>query len=139
MEGRLTPMSTKRDRKRRRSRAAWEVAKRRELGRARKRIGLDPDETIPDDVLLAEVDGYLPPHTRTWEPDYRLEPRHQWFGFRLIGIADTEPERNCLAQRVLAIRSGRMPLGLGPGGAPRRSPAMGRRRNRRRSALSHSE
>lgn len=125
-------MSTKRDRIRQRTRAEWEVAKRDELARARQRIGLEPDQKIPDRVLLLEVDGYLPTHTGTWEPDYRLEPRQQWFGFRLLGLADTERERSCLAGRLRLIPSGRSRIGLGPGRIARRSPAGGRRRNLRR-------
>jgi hypothetical protein len=126
-------MSKKRDKARERRRRMWEEAKRCELTVARDRIGLGADEAIPDAVLLGEVDGYLPVHDpRRWEPDYRLEPRHQWFGFRLMGLADTEHERIALACRLRAIRSGTTPIGLGPGGPPRHSPAKGRRRNRRR-------
>lgn len=128
-------MSAKRDKAKRRRRAAWEVAKRRELSHVRERIGLGPDATIPDEVLLAEVDGYIPVPTGTWEPNYLLEPRRQWFGFRLLRLADTEDERNALARRLSTIRSGRMPLGMGPGRAPRRSPESGRSRNRRRRRL----
>ena len=127
---RLTPVhggprvSTKRDKAKRRRRAAWEVAKRRELTHVREQIGLGPDATIPDEVLLAEVDGYIPVDTGTWEPNYFLEPRRQWFGFRLIGLADREDERSALSRRLSTIRSGRMLLALAPARCPagRRAP-----------------
>jgi hypothetical protein len=125
-------MSKKRDKIRKRKRHIWEDVKRELLRRARQRIGLGPDEIIPDAALLAEVDHYLPVHTGFGEPNYYSEPRHQWFGFRLIGLADSESERDALARRLRTIHSGRSRWGLGPGSAPRRSPAAARRRNRRR-------
>jgi hypothetical protein len=129
-------MSQKRDKVRERRRRIWEDAKLRELSEARHRIGLGADEVIPDAVLLAEVDHYLPVQTGTWRPNYLLEPRQQWFGFRLMGVAYTEPHRQALARRLRAgPRWGRSPFGLGPDGPARCSPAAARRRNRRRRGL----
>ena len=125
-------MSKKRDKARERKRTRWESTKRQVLHEVRQTISLGPDEFIPDAVLLAEVDGYVrPDRGGSWDVDHRLEPREQWFGFRLIGLAPTEKERLALGRELASGWSGTVPFGLGPSTASRRSPRSGRRRHRR--------
>jgi hypothetical protein len=69
----------------------------------RERMGLGPDETIPDVVLVREALG-------------AFEPRHlagaRWYmGFRLAGLADTQRERDAVALRMRE-RRGPVPWGL---------------------------
>jgi hypothetical protein len=61
-------------------------------GRARSQRG--PDELIPEDVLLAEVEHYFD-MPDVWAPE-------QWFARRLAGTADNQEQRDALATEIHA-------------------------------------
>jgi hypothetical protein len=113
-----------------RRRELWEVSKDELLQDVRARLHLESDEFIPDAVLLAEVDGYLPPGPpKNGSLDYGLGRRKRWFAYRLIGIGVTDEDRRLLAANLKAGPAGGLRWGLlGFGGPARRSPQAGRRR-----------
>jgi hypothetical protein len=115
-----------------RRRDLWEVAKRELLEDVRARLHLEPDEFIPDAVLLAEVDGYLPPGPpKNGSLNYGLGRRKRWFAYRLVGIGSTDEDRRVLAASLKAGPAGGLHWGLlGFAGPARRSPQAGRRRRR---------
>ncbi len=128
-------MSQKRDRIKARGRKRWHEVMLGAIADVRSDLGLEPDEQIPDAVLLAEVDHYLTPTEAGRKPDYRIEPRKWWLFLRLVRAADSEADRIRLASHIWPaghIREGQpgsIPWGFGPIRASRRSPGAGRRRN----------
>lgn len=93
-------MTNSRDKLRARRNARWAIQSREQVRKARKNIGLDADQYIPDEVLALEADHYLPRSNPTGSLHHQIESHEQWAGFRLIGIADTEEGRNRLAERL---------------------------------------
>ncbi len=126
-------MSNRRKRSKKRRDAHWAELKRAALAGVREGIGLGTDDVVPDDVLIFEVDHYLPTHAPNGEAQFDLNVREQWFSLRLLGLADSEQERLQLADALELRRgTGRIPWGLGVGGPPRRSQHSGRKRSERR-------
>ena len=122
-------MSKQRDKRRARRDADWEARSREQVKTARKNIGLEDDQYIPDEFLALEADHYLPRSNPTGSLHHTLEGHEQWAGFRLIGIADTEEGRQTLADRLSAAYSIN-PHSGGTGKGHRRSARSGRRHNR---------
>jgi len=126
-------MSKARRRHKKRREAYWLQLKRSALAKVRTRFGLDSDEVVPDEVLIFEVDHYLPIHAPNGEAQFDLNVREQWFSFRLFGLANGEGERLQLADALdLRPGIGRVSLGLNPSGPARRSEHSGRQRTERR-------
>ena len=128
-------MSRRRDKIRARRRRLWDDTKRDLLREARAALGLQADELIPDAVLLAEVDGYVPPGPpKHGTLDYGVGRRKKWFVARLSGLANTDAERRALGSRFKQGPAGGLRWGLlGFADPARRSPqgADGRRPTRR--------
>lgn len=82
----------------------WEGELRRGLGHTRKRLGMTPDEAIPDDLLVAEaLDLARPGAVKGRDavlPAPHLDLAEEWFRARLQGEADTEELRVALARRI---------------------------------------
>jgi hypothetical protein len=105
---------------------------------ARVRAELGPGvRSLADEVLLHEVDHYLPTHSVAGKAQHFLQPREQWFGFRLLGLGDGDAERRALADRLRAEWShGDYAIDVPRSGPARRSEQAGARRNaKRRSRL----
>lgn len=77
-----------RRRERRRRLGKWDAALRRNLASVRAQIGLEPDAVIDDAALVAEA--------RQRIGNWNIRAAEQWFGWRLIGMAESEPEQDRL-------------------------------------------
>lgn len=97
------PYYRRRERKRRLR--LWDDALRQTIGSVRTQIGLEPDELISDATLLQEA--------RSQALDMNLRAAEQWFGWRLMGMANSTDE-----QAELAARFVRLPV-LAPWGLSR--------------------
>jgi hypothetical protein len=126
-------MSKARKKFKKKREAHWTQLKRNGLAAVRKRLELGSDEVVPDDVLVFEVDHYLPTHAPNGEAQFDLNAREQWFSLRLLGLANDERDRLQLAD-ALPLRPGvgRFSLGLDLNGPPRHSEHSGRQRTERR-------
>jgi len=77
---------------------------KRGLGQTRKRLGITPDEVIPDELLVAEALDLARPGAVEGRdavlPAPHLDLAEEWFRARLQGEADTEELRIALARRI---------------------------------------
>jgi hypothetical protein len=122
-------MTQKRDKKRAQDKAEWTQESQRQIAKARAEFGLEPDELIPDEVLVMEVAHFLPRSNPTGSRHHDIASCEQWAKYRLIGIADTHEGRVRLA-KSLSNRYSVNPNRSGNGSSVRRRSAeSGRRRN----------
>jgi hypothetical protein len=111
----------------------WTNCKEELLARVRATFGLG-GAIVPDEVLLAEVDHYLPTHALSGAPLYSRDLRTQWFGWRLLGFGEGEFERTWLADFLDQEWRGVGPIPeLMKPGPPRRSELAGEQRRLRTS------
>jgi hypothetical protein len=100
---------------RRKAQRRWDQQLTLTLGEVRVTAELQSDEVLPDAVLVAEAAHYVPADRPS------VNAARQWFGWRLIGMADSDKEREGLALRVLD-QPARVPWGLMHGtSTPQRS------------------
>ena len=124
-------MTKPRDKQRARRNAEWQEESARRVALARTTVGLESDAVLPDEVLVAEAEHFLPRSNPSGSMHHDIASHEQWAGYRFIGLGNTAADRERLASglsRTYSINPNRSRAG---GEASRRSAAGGRRRSLR--------
>lgn len=103
-----------RQRERRKHQQRWCAALAHCLAGTRRTLGLTSDQIIPDLVLRGEAEHHFAPPG--------LAAPSQWFGLRLMRMADSDAELDDLLAHLRASRLGPVPWGVNAGAkSPHRS------------------